>query len=73
MSSFYTRLLQFAQQFQKFYTRQFSPMMEQSGLTMCEIDVLLFLANNPPMILPGISRSCVDSPSLRSPRLSTIW
>ena len=48
MSSFYTRLLQFAQQFQKFYTRQFSPMMEQSGLTMCEIDVLLFLANNPP-------------------------
>ena len=63
MSSFYTRLLQFAQQFQKFYTRQFSPMMEQSGLTMCEIDVLL----------PGISRSCVDSPSLRSPRLSTIW
>ena len=67
MSSFYTRLLQFAQQFQKFYTRQFSPMMEQSGLTMCEIDVLLFLANNPPYdtarditLLRGLSKSQVS-------------
>ena len=47
MSSSYTRLLQFAQQFQKFYDRQFLPVLERTGLTMREIHVLLFLANNP--------------------------
>lgn len=47
MSTCYTRLLQFAQQFQKFYDRQFWPVLERTHLTMREIHVLLFLANNP--------------------------
>ena len=43
----YTRLLQFSQQFGKFYAHQFAPLLEQTGLTMREVHVLLFLANNP--------------------------
>ena len=42
-----TRLLQFSQQFKKFYTHQFLPLLKESGLSMREMDVLLFLANNP--------------------------
>lgn len=42
-----TRILQFSQQFKKFYARQFAPLVQKSGLSMRELDVLLFLANNP--------------------------
>ena len=42
-----TRLLQFSQQFKKFYAHQFLPLLKESGLSMREMDVLLFLANNP--------------------------
>ena len=42
-----TRLLQFSKQFKKFYSYQFSPILERTGLSMREVDVLLFLANNP--------------------------
>ena len=41
-----TRLLQFSQQFKKFYAHQFLPLLKESGLSMREMDVLLFLANN---------------------------
>lgn len=47
MSTWYTRLLQFSLQFRKFYTRRFAPLLEETGLTMREVHVLLFLANNP--------------------------
>ena len=47
MSANYTRLLQFSQQFGKFYAYQFTPLLERTGLTMREVHVLLFLANNP--------------------------
>lgn len=47
MSVSYTRLLRFSQQFGKFYARRFSPLLERTGLSMREIHVLLFLANNP--------------------------
>ncbi|MDD3346541.1 MarR family winged helix-turn-helix transcriptional regulator [Oscillibacter sp.] len=43
----YTQMLQFYQQFGKFYTRQFDPLLEQAGLSMKDVNVLLFLANNP--------------------------
>lgn len=43
----YTRLLQFYQQFDKFYSHQFVPFLSQTKLTMREVNVLLFLANNP--------------------------
>lgn len=43
----YTRMLQFFQQFGKFYTYQFSPFLDRTGLSMREVHVLLFLANNP--------------------------
>lgn len=42
-----TRLLLFSKQFQRFYEHQFAPMLERTGLTIREIHVLLFLANNP--------------------------
>ena len=42
-----TRLLRFSRQFERFYEHQFAPMLERTGLTMREIHVLLFLANNP--------------------------
>lgn len=47
MAGSYTRLLQFFQQFGKFYTYQFSPFLTRTGLSMREVHVLLFLANNP--------------------------
>ncbi|MDO4314629.1 MAG: MarR family transcriptional regulator [Oscillospiraceae bacterium] len=47
MSISSTRLLHFSQQFGKFYARQFAPLLERTGLSMREIHVLLFLANNP--------------------------
>jgi len=42
-----TRILQFYQHFGKFYTQQFSHLTEESGLSVRELHVLLFLANNP--------------------------
>lgn len=47
MSISSTRLLQFSQQFGKFYAHQFAPLLERTGLSMREVHVLLFLANNP--------------------------
>ena len=47
MSAAITRLLLFSRQFEKFYEHQFLSLLERSGLTMREIHVLLFLANNP--------------------------
>lgn len=67
MSISYTRLLQFSQQFGKFYAYQFAPLLEQTGLTMREVHVLLFLANNPDYdtardvtLYRGISKSQVS-------------
>ncbi len=42
-----TRLLLFSRQFERFYEHRFTPLLERTGLTMREIHVLLFLANNP--------------------------
>lgn len=42
-----TRLLQFSKQFHKFYSARFSALLERRQLSMREIDVLLFLVNNP--------------------------
>lgn len=42
-----TRLLLFSRQFEKFYERQFTSLLERYNLSMREIHVLLFLANNP--------------------------
>jgi DNA-binding MarR family transcriptional regulator len=47
MYSIQTRLLQFGQQFWKFYERGFAPVLRRTGLSMGEIHVLLFLVNNP--------------------------
>lgn len=47
MSISSTRLLHFSQQFGKFYAHQFVPLLERTRLSMREIHVLLFLANNP--------------------------
>lgn len=67
MLSYHTRLLEFAQQFQKFYERQFHPVLERTHLTMREIHVLLFLSNNPSYdtarditALRGLSKSQVS-------------
>lgn len=42
-----SRLLQFLRQFQKYFDRQFDEIVEAQDLTIREIHVLLFLANNP--------------------------
>lgn len=47
MTVSYPRLLQFYQQFGKFYTRKFAPLLERTGFFMPQIPVLLFLFNNP--------------------------
>ena len=47
MTLSYTRLLQFYKQFGKFYDWQFGDFSARTGLSMREIHVLLFLANNP--------------------------
>lgn len=67
MSIHSTRLLQFFQHFEAYYHRQFSPLLERSGLSMREARVLLFLANNPDYdtarditVLRGISKSQVS-------------
>ncbi len=47
MPTQYTRLMQFSHQFGKFYARRFAPLLERTGLSIREVHVLLFLANNP--------------------------
>lgn len=42
-----TRLLLFSKQFERFYEHQFMPLLERWSLSMREVHVLLFLANNP--------------------------
>lgn len=42
-----TRLLLFSKQFERFYEHRFTPLLERTGLSMREVHVLLFLANNP--------------------------
>ena len=42
-----TRLLQFSKQFQKFYANRFAALLEKRQLSMREMDVVLFLVNNP--------------------------
>lgn len=41
------RLLQFAKEFGDYCTRRYAPLAQAHGLSMREIHVLLFLANNP--------------------------
>ena len=41
------RLLQFGKQYGAYCNYRFSPLSQRSGLSMREINVLLFLANNP--------------------------
>ncbi len=60
-------LTQFAQRFGKFYARQFLPLLARTGLSMREINVLLFLANHPEqdtardvVELRGLSKSQVS-------------
>ena len=42
-----TRLMQFAKQFGKYCDHRFAPLAQDYGLSMREINVLLFLSNNP--------------------------
>lgn len=47
MATVSTRLLLFSRQFEQFYEKRFTPLLERSGLSMREMHVLLFFANNP--------------------------
>lgn len=42
-----TRILQFSKQFRKYCEHRFTPLSRRYGLSMREINVLLFFANNP--------------------------
>ena len=67
MTTTHTRLLLFFQQYTAYCDRQFQPLLEEMDLTMREVHVLLFLANNPDYdtarditVLRGISKSQVS-------------
>ena len=47
MTSAATQLLRFSQRFRKYCDGQFAPLLAEADLTMREVHVLLFLANNP--------------------------
>ena len=47
MESIFTKFLQFSRQFQQFYGQSFQPLMQEGALSMREINILLFLGNNP--------------------------
>ena len=42
-----SRMLRFSRQFGKFYNRSFIPLLQQNNLSQGDLQVLLFLANNP--------------------------
>ena len=42
-----TLLLRVIRQFRRYYDRQFEALLASAGLSMREMDVVLFLANNP--------------------------
>ena len=48
-----TRLLWVVQQFRRYYDRQFTDLLARSGLTMREMDVILFLTTTPGTTRPG--------------------
>jgi len=67
MTTTYTRLLHFFQQYTKYCDHQFQSILGRMGITMREVHVLLFLANNPEYdtarditVLRGISKSQVS-------------
>ena len=47
MAHIFTQVLQFSRRYQRFYVRQFQSLLAEHALTMREMDVLLFLSNNP--------------------------
>ena len=49
--------------FKKIYDQSLEPVCKKYQLTRMELDILLFLANNPAMILPRISSSAGGSPN----------
>lgn len=62
-----TKLTRFSQSFRRFYAGRFAGLAARTGLTMREIDVLLFLANHPgqdtareAVELRGLSKSQVS-------------
>ena len=47
MAESFTRVLRIFRGFQQYYSRAFSPLQQRTGLTLGEVQVLLFLANHP--------------------------
>lgn len=47
METVFSKFLQFSHQFQQFYGQSFQPLMQAGTLSMREINILLFLGNNP--------------------------
>lgn len=47
MAESFTRVLRIFRSFQQYYSRAFSPLQQRTGLTLGEVQVLLFLANHP--------------------------
>ena len=66
-----SRLTRFARQFGRFYARQFTPLLARTGLSMREVHVLLFLANNPGLdTARDITRRAPDQSDRRVVHLS---
>lgn len=67
MATYHTRLLLFSQHFNKYFSHRFASLLNRTSLSMREVHVLLFLANNPEYdtarditILRGLSKSQVS-------------
>lgn len=63
-----TNLLIYLNNFQKFYRRQFKPLAKKYGFAQIEIDILLFLHNNPAhntardiCVMRGLAKSNVST------------
>lgn len=68
MSKIYSRLMLLYRQFDRYYTQQFAPLLKLSGLSLREMHVLLFFANNPELdtardvtVYRGIAKSQVSA------------
>ena len=68
MPNLYSRLMRCYRRFSRYYAGQFAPLLAETGLSMRDVHVLLFLSNNPGLdtardvsVYRGIAKSQVSA------------
>ena len=69
----YSHILRFSRQMERYYNDCFADLTAQTGVSMNELRVLLFLANNPDCDTARDIVELRDWPSLRYPRRWSNW